>query len=59
VKDRLVVKLSGQRAEALIATGTATAFDPGHGPPMKQWVAIGPDHEWMPFAREALLFVAV
>lgn len=58
VKDRLVVKLSGPRAEALVAAGTATAFDPGHGRPMKQWVAIGPEHEWMPLAREAFLFVA-
>jgi TfoX/Sxy family transcriptional regulator of competence genes len=57
VKDRLVVKLSGRRAEGLVAAGTATAFDPGHGRPMKQWVAIGPEHEWVPLAREAFLFV--
>lgn len=57
VKGSLVVKLSGPEAEALITGGMATAFDPGHGRPMKQWVTIGPEHEWVPLAREAFLFV--
>lgn len=56
VKGRLVVKLSASRAEELISSGIGAAFDPGHGRTMKQWVAIGPEHEWMPLAREAFLF---
>lgn len=56
VKGGLVVKLSGPRAEELITNGMATAFDPGHGRTMRQWVAIGPQHEWLPLAREAFLF---
>ncbi len=59
VKGCLVVKLSAPRAEELIAGGVASAFDPGHGRPMKQWVAIGPEHEWMPLAREAFVFACV
>lgn len=56
VKGRLVVKLSASKAEELIAGGVASAFDPGHGRPMKQWVAIAPEHEWLPLAREAFVF---
>ncbi len=57
VKGRLVVKLSGPRAEALITGRMAAAFDPGHGRTMKQWVTIGPEHEWLPLTREAFMFV--
>lgn len=56
VKGCLVVKLSRPRAEELINASVASVFDPGHGRPMKQWVAIGPEHEWVPFAREAFVF---
>jgi hypothetical protein len=43
VKGRLVVKLSIERAEELRWKGLAEAFDPSHGRPMKQWVAVSPE----------------
>ena len=43
VKGRLVVKLPRERVEALVASGRATPFDPGHGRLMKKWVAVEPD----------------
>ncbi len=42
VKGKLVVKLSAERATELRDAVFAEAFDPGHGRPMKQWVAIDP-----------------
>jgi TfoX/Sxy family transcriptional regulator of competence genes len=42
VRGRLVVKLSVARADELRRKGVAEAFDPGHGRPMKQWVAVSP-----------------
>jgi hypothetical protein len=58
VKGQLVVKLPRQRVDALIAAGTGTRFDPGHGRLMKEWLALNPsaDQEWLPLAREALEF---
>jgi len=60
VKGRLVVKLSSARAAELCDAALADAFDPGHGRPMKQWVAIDPGSkvDWLKLAREALDFVA-
>lgn len=60
VKGRLVLKLPRQRVDALIAARAGERFDPGHGRPMKEWVALEPaaEVEWMPLAREALLFVS-
>jgi hypothetical protein len=56
----LVVKLPGQRVDELIAAGTGTRFDPGHGRLMKEWVAIAPGHSrrWAKLAEEARQFVA-
>jgi hypothetical protein len=47
-----------QQAE-LRAAGKAEAFDPGHGRPMKQWVAVSGDAkvDWLKLSREALDFV--
>jgi hypothetical protein len=58
VKGKLVVKLSAERAEELRRSKVATAFDPGHGRPMKQWVSISPkaNVDWLDLAREALAF---
>ncbi len=49
VKGKLVVKLSAERASELREAGFAEAFDPGHGRPMKQWVAIDPSSklDWL------------
>ena len=59
VKGKLVVKLSAERAAELRDAGLAEAFDPGHGRPMKQWVAIDPRAkvDWLKLAREAYAFV--
>ena len=39
VQGKLVVKLSVERAAELREAGLGEAFDPGHGRPMKKWVA--------------------
>ena len=54
-KGALVVKLSKSRAAELVARGVAQVFDPGHGRPMKQWIAIVPDAglDWAGLAAEA------
>ncbi len=58
-KGKLVVKLSVERAAELRAAGLAEAFDPGHGRPMKQWVAVDSSSkiDWLKLSREALAFV--
>jgi hypothetical protein len=57
-KGKLVVKLSRQRVDALIAAGAGERFDPGHGRLMKEWVSVDPSSEveWLPLAREAMAF---
>jgi hypothetical protein len=59
VKGKLVVKLSASRAGQLREAGVAEAFDPGHGRPMKQWVAVerSANIDWLDLSREALAFV--
>lgn len=60
VKDRLVVKLPRQRVDALIASGDAERFDPGHGRLMREWASIAPasNLSWQDLATEAMAFVA-
>jgi TfoX/Sxy family transcriptional regulator of competence genes len=59
-KGELVVKLPRQRAEQLVAEGTARPFDPGHGRLMKQWATISAreSRSWDELAEEARRFVA-
>jgi TfoX/Sxy family transcriptional regulator of competence genes len=59
VKGKLVVKLTATRAAELCDAGLAEPFDPGHGRPMKQWVAVDPTArvDWLLLSREALEFV--
>ena len=59
VKGKLVVKLSAERAAELRNAGLAEAFDPGHGRPMKQWVAVDPRAkvDWLKLSHEAFAFV--
>lgn len=59
VKGKLVVKLSTERAKELRDAGVVEEFDPGHGRPMKQWVAIEPSSkiDWLKLSRQALAFV--
>jgi TfoX/Sxy family transcriptional regulator of competence genes len=54
-KGQLVVKLNKDRASALVAGGQANVFDPGHGRPMKQWIAVAASStlDWQPLAVEA------
>lgn len=60
VKGRLVLKLPGQRVEALVAAGAGERFDPGHGRVLKEWIAIEPEagEDWLSLATEAKDFVA-
>jgi hypothetical protein len=56
---RLVVKLPRERVEALIAADEGAPFDAGKGKPMKEWLAVDPEHHsrWGTLSREALEFV--
>jgi hypothetical protein len=55
-KEMLVLKLSADRVDALVAAGKGAQFDPGHGRLMKEWVAVEVRHraQWLRLAREAL-----
>jgi hypothetical protein len=58
-KGHFVVKLSERRVDALIAAGSGTRFDPGHGRLMKEWLVVTADHKfWAPLAREARKLLA-
>jgi hypothetical protein len=54
-----VAKLPRARVDELVRLGHGERFDPGHGRPMKEWIAM-PGHEdtWLALAREAHRFVA-
>lgn len=52
--DRLVVKLPAERVESLIASGDGAAFDASKGRPMKEWLTVVDDDDWVPLAQEAL-----
>jgi TfoX/Sxy family transcriptional regulator of competence genes len=54
-KGALVVKLAKSRAASLVSSGLATVFDPGHGRPMKQWIAVDPagQLDWASLVEEA------
>lgn len=54
----LVVKLPRERVAALVASRIGTAFDPGHGRLMKEWLAVtSPKASWVELAKEAHEFV--
>ena len=58
---RLVVKLSRQRVDALIAAGEGERFDPRRdGRLMKEWFSLDPTSnlDWLTLASEAMEFVA-
>jgi hypothetical protein len=59
VKGRLVVKLPRDRV-ALMASGLGDPFDPGHGRPSKEWVAVdaAASRRWRSLVDEAREFIA-
>ena len=64
VRGRLVVKLPATQAAALVADGTAIAFEPSPGRLMKEWVAVersdapGDSDFWRQLMADAYGFVA-
>lgn len=60
VKGKLVVKLPKERVDALVGSGAGEYFDPGHGRPSKEWVALksSSEDDWRRLALEARGFVA-
>jgi hypothetical protein len=58
VRGSLVVKLSKQRVDELVAAGVGRYFDPGHGRLMKQWISVGLGRApWVELAKDAYVFV--
>lgn len=59
-RGELVVKLPRERVEALVESGKARRFDPGHGRVMKEWATVGTDQsrQWAKLAEEARQFIA-
>ena len=59
VRERLVVKLPRERVDALVESGSAERFDPGHGRLMNEWASIDPEapEDWKALAAEARAFV--
>jgi hypothetical protein len=58
-KGELVVKLSKNRVDQLVAAGSARRFDPGRGRLMKEWAAVSlaAADDWERLVDEALRFV--
>jgi len=58
VRGRFVAKLPKTRVAELVSKGVGAHFDPGHGRPMKEWVAMtDATVPWVALAREAHAFV--
>jgi hypothetical protein len=59
VNGELVLKLPKDRVDQLVASGSGSRFDPGHGRVMKEWVTVPSGHGrlWGRLADEALQFV--
>jgi hypothetical protein len=58
VRGRLVLKLSADRVDEMIAAGHGIRFDANKGTPMREWLSLDPasDEPWLPLAKEALTF---
>ena len=59
VKKRLVVKLPKERVDKLLQSPGFKRFDPGHGKPSKEWVAVdvSASRRWRSLVDEAREFV--
>ena len=59
VRGELVLKLPGERVDALIMAGEGTHFDAGKRKPMREWFVLSPTStkRWLALAKEALDFV--
>ncbi|HEX3811242.1 MAG TPA: hypothetical protein VHX59_00240 [Mycobacteriales bacterium] len=59
VRDKLVVKLPKARANALVGSGAALAFEPSTGRSMKEWIVLEmPDKkQWQGLIREAFSYI--
>jgi|SRR4051812_37120996 TfoX/Sxy family transcriptional regulator of competence genes len=58
VRGKLVVKLPRERVGALVASGAARQFDPGHGRLMQEWAELErASPPWADLVREAFAFV--
>ena len=57
VRGQLVLKLPRSRVDGLIDSGRGHVFDAGKGRPMKEWVSLDGNADWLAFAREAMEFV--
>jgi hypothetical protein len=59
VNGELVVKLSKERVQELVAANVATQFDPGHGRLMKEWAAVPVEspEDWEGLVEESFRFV--
>ena len=56
-KGQFVVKLPKDRVNQLVRLRRGEYFDPGHGRPMKEWLALeGAARSWLELAREAHRF---
>jgi len=60
VRGKLVLKLPGDRVDALVASGDGEYFDAGKGKPMREWFVLSPTSrkQWPALATEAMAFVS-
>ncbi len=60
VRGELVLKLPGNRVDALVAAGDGKRFDAGKDKPMREWfvLSITSRKSWLGLAKEAMAFVA-
>lgn len=58
VGGRLVVKLSARRVTELLDAGQGEPFDANKGRPMREWLTVGDNADWLALAEEARQFVS-